>query len=231
MFARPFARASGSTREVPSPAAGPWLMRAALCLATALSIASANAQTANDPKPRKTWISMAVADGTVTIAGPPGYCIDPSASHEAHTGSFILLGSCASLAGSADSARPKTAAILTATISPSGAGEADLSGFFPTMAKFLQSDAGRAALSRSGKAKTVKILKITSVGDVMFVSVRDTARAQGQDVEPDYWRALFALNGQMVTLSAISLKTMPLDQSAKRALLEKFVAKVKTTSK
>ena len=174
---------------------------------------------------------MAVADGAVTIAGPPGYCIDPSASHEEKSGAFILLGSCASLAGAADRASPKKAAILTATISPSGAGEADLSSFFPTMAKFLQSDSGRAALSRDGKAKTVKILKIASVGEVMFVSVRDTAKAEGQDVEPDYWRALFSLNGQMVTLSAISLKTMPLDQSAKRALLEKFVAKVKTTSK
>ncbi len=231
MFARPFARTSSPTRGIPRPAAGLWLIRAALCLVTGWSVASADAQTANDQKPRKTWISMTVADGAVTVAGPPGYCIDPSASHEEKTGSFILLGSCASLAGSAASARPKTAAILTATISPSGAGKADLSGFFPTMAQFLQSDAGRAALSRSGKAKTVKILKIASVGDVMFVGVRDTARAQGQDVEPDYWRALFALNGQMVTLSAISLETMPLDQSAKRALLEKFVAKVKTTSK
>jgi len=231
MSARPFASTSGPTRGVRLPVARLWLTRAALCVATGLSIASADAQTASEQEPRKTWISMSVADGAVTIAGPQGYCIDPSASHEEKSGSFILLGSCASLAGSADRARPKTAAILTATISPSGAGEADLSSFFPTMAKFLQSDSGRAALSRNGKAKTVKILKIASVGDVMFVSVRDTAKAEGQDVEPDYWRALFSLNGQMVTLSAISLKTMPLDQSAKRALLEKFVAKVKTTSK
>ena len=231
MFTDAFAHTSSLARRIRSPVARLWLTLAALCLGAGLSFSQADAQTTNDPKPNKTWISMTVADGAVTVAGPPGYCVDPSVSHEGKTGAFVLLGSCASLAGSADSARPKTAAILTAAISPSGAGAADLSAFFPTMAQFLQSDSGRAALSRSGKAKSVKILKISSVGDVMFVGVRDTARAQGQDVEPDYWRALFSLNGQIVTLSVLSLGTMPLDQSEKRALLEKFVTKVKTTNK
>ncbi len=231
MIDHPFARKARPMRHRLSRIAGFWLMLAVLCLGTGLSTLRAGAQTANDPAPRKTWVSIKIAQGAVTIAGPPGYCIDPSASRDDEKGAFVLLGSCASLAGSADSASPRTAAILTATISPSGAGQADLSAFFPTMAKFLQSESGRAALSRSGKAKSVKILKIASVGDVMYVSVRDIARADGQEVEPDYWRALFAVNGQIVTLSVLSLGAMPLDQAAKRALLEKFVAKVKAASK
>ncbi|MCX8509058.1 MAG: hypothetical protein ORN49_09320 [Rhodobacteraceae bacterium] len=195
-----------------------------------IATGNVQAQDSATGQPRKTWASMMLAGGGVTVAGPSGYCVDPSASHEGKKGAFVLLGSCASLAGSSDRASPQTAAILTATTSPSGAGEATLSGFFPTMARFLQSDAGRKALSRSGQARTVTIQKIASVEDVMYVSVRDTARAPGQDVETDYWRALFSLNGQIVTLSVLSLKTMPLDQTAKRALLERFVARVKSAS-
>ena len=108
------------------------------------------------------------------------------------------------------------------TISSSVVSRAQALGYDPRRAR-LASLAGLA----TGEALTLRYYRDADLARW----VRDTAKAEGQDVEPDYWRALFSLNGQMVTLSAISLKTMPLDQSAKRALLEKFVGKVKTTSK
>jgi hypothetical protein len=100
------------------------------------------------------------------------------------------------------------------------------------MAKFLSSDTGRAALSRSGKAKTVRIRRVIAVGDVLYLNATDTSQGEhGEQFEPDYWRALFIVKGQIVTLSVLALDDMPLTSDAKRALLEKFVAKVKSVNR
>jgi hypothetical protein len=169
---------------------------------------------------------MAVAGGAVTVGGPSGYCVDPGASREGPGGAFVLLGSCASISGSFTALSPRRPGILTASVAP-GSGDETFAAAFPSMARFLASPAGRAALSRTGKAETVEIVTITSAGDVMYVHARDAAPAPGQEVEADYWRALMAVNGQIVTLSVLGLRDRPVPPEAKLALLESFVKKVR----
>ncbi len=176
--------------------------------------------------------SAVVAGGKLTLAAPRGFCVDKGASRAGDKGAFILFGSCASLANSATAARPKVPAILTASVLPGAATAEEFGASFPSMAKFLASDTGRAALSRSGKAKTVKIRQVIAVRDVLYLSATDTSKGdRGEHFQPDYWRALFVLKGQIVTLSVLALQDMPLDSAAKRALLEKFVARVKSVNR
>jgi len=176
--------------------------------------------------------SAVVADGKLTLAAPRGFCVDKGASRSGKKGSFILFGSCAALANSTSAARPKLPAILTASALPGSATPAEFAASFPSMAKFLSSDTGRAALSRSGKAKTVRIRRVIAVGDVLYLNATDTSQGEhGEQFEPDYWRALFIVKGQIVTLSVLALDDMPLTSDAKRALLEKFVAKVKSVNR
>ncbi|MCC7319851.1 MAG: hypothetical protein IT542_02625 [Rubellimicrobium sp.] len=176
--------------------------------------------------------SAVVADGELTLAAPRGFCVDKGASRSDGEGSFILFGSCAALANSTSAARPKLPAILTASALPGAATAAEFAASFPSMAKFLSSDTGRAALSRSGKARTVRIRQIIAMKDVLYLNATDTSKGEhGEQFEPDYWRALFIVNGQIVTLSVLALDDMPLTSDAKRALLEKFVAKVKSVNR
>jgi predicted small secreted protein len=175
--------------------------------------------------------AVVVAGGQLTIAGPRGFCIDKSASRDSAKGAFVLLGSCASLSGSTTAARPRDLAVVTVSAYPGGGAATDFAAGFPAMAKFLTSAPGRAALSRSGKAATVQILAITSRDGVMFIPAADSAPAPGQRVEADYWRALLALKGQIVTLSVLGLKAQPLPAEAKLALLQSFVTKLQAANR
>ena len=174
---------------------------------------------------------MVVAGGALVIAGPVGYCVDTTASHDGAGGAFVLLGSCASLSGSAANRKPANPAILTASVFAGSGDDAAFAASFPAMAKFLSSSAGRQALSRSGQAQSVAIAQITSADDVMYIRASDRAAATGQDVEAEYWRALMSVKGQIVTLSVLGLRDMPLNTQVKRQLLEAFVAKVRATNR
>ena len=170
---------------------------------------------------------MAVSGGAVVIGGPQGYCVDSGASRDGQDAAFVLLGSCASISGSFNALRPKKPGVLTASVASGQTDAETFAASFPSMARFLGSPAGRAALSRDGRAQSVTILQIASAGGVMYIHAQDRADAPGQDVDPDYWRALMAVNGRIVTLSVLALRDMPLTPEAKRSLLEGFVARVR----
>jgi hypothetical protein len=170
---------------------------------------------------------MAVAGSDLTIAAPRGFCVETDASKQTAQGAFVLFGSCAALAGSAQAVRPKSPAVLTAVVTPGAPDAATFLGSIDSLALFLTSEAGRKALSRSGRAETVAIRQISVSGDVLLVRLVDGAALAGQDVDPDYWRALFVLKGSYVTLSVLALQEMPLQTDRKRGLLDEFVRRVK----
>jgi hypothetical protein len=175
--------------------------------------------------------SVTVASGAVTIAGPSGYCADSSASRDGAEGAFVLLGSCASLAQSESAARPDDPAVLTASVVTGPTDGDDFTRSLPAMTRFLSSSVGRAALSRSGRADNLDILAISTADDVMYIHARDRSEAEGTDVEPEYWRALLAVKGRIVTLSVLGLRENPLPSDIKRALLERFVARVRAANR
>ncbi len=173
--------------------------------------------------------SMSVAKGSVVVTGPPGFCIDESASHNADTGAFVLLGSCASITGSLDAGKPQIRALLTAAVS-AGSNGPTVRGSMNQLSAFFRSANGRKALSRSGNAATVRVLGTSHTDGVMILHVRDTSPFPGQAVTPGYWRALFDLNGHIVTLSVVGVAQAPYPEAAGLQVLETFVATVRAAS-
>lgn len=174
--------------------------------------------------------AMTVAGGSVTVAGPQGYCIDRGASRDSASGAFVLLGSCASLTGSRAAGQPSRPAILTASAGPTSGAGSDVAAALPGLAQFFQSTAGRAALSRTGQAATVRVERVSAAGGVLYIRLSDSAGAGEQGVEAGYWRALMAAGGRIVTLSVLSPRQAPLSSADQRALLDRFVARMRASN-
>lgn len=174
------------------------------------------------PVPR----ALSLLNGGIVIAAPAGYCIDMTVLRSEVDNAFVLLVGCAGLEGKGQQARQT--AVLTATVTVPAAPAAPLAPTFPAMATFLQSEPGRAALSRVGNARTVRVVSVSAADDVLYVRAADAAaQAWGQPVEQDYWRAIFETKGKYVTLTALGLKDQPLGATEKRRLLEAFVRAVR----
>ncbi|MDE3079286.1 MAG: hypothetical protein KGI94_04580 [Paracoccaceae bacterium] len=174
--------------------------------------------------------AMTVANGAVTIVGPQGFCVDQQSSHDGPGAPFVLLGSCASMAGSPTDPKPRIQALLTATVSVGSNGPSIGDANWRQLVAYLHSTAGRKAQSRSGDARTVKIIGLARRDGVVILHARDTSPFPGQTVTPNYWRALFDLNGHIVTLSVNGVPQAPFPDSAGLALLETFVASVRAAS-
>ncbi|MCB2140883.1 MAG: hypothetical protein KDE17_18115 [Rhodobacteraceae bacterium] len=185
-------------------------------------LVSGQAAAAGDSAPSK----ITVSDGAITISGPSGYCVDTRSSRDAPEGAFVLLGSCVSLNGSGRA--PGTRALLTATILLGAPPGEDLRVEFRRMADFFVTEAGRTALSRDGDPGSVRITKIVASGDILYVLAQDNAPLAGYPVEPEYWRAIFARRGRMISLSVLGLPEAPIDTNDKRRLLDRFVSRIVT---
>lgn len=165
-----------------------------------------------------------VANSSITIAGPFGYCVDRSASQDTRRGVFVLLGSCASIANDANAGAPRIPGVLTASVS--GESSSDIEGSVAGLEAFFLSDIGRAALARNRRASSVTVLSTRQSRKLFIVHVRDTSPNRADGLAQDYWRALFDVRGRIVTLSVIAFKDKPMSDGAALATLKAFAANV-----
>lgn len=173
---------------------------------------------------------VSVAGGSVVIAGPPGYCVDRMGSHDTARGAFVLLGSCAALDGTSDAPQPDIPAVLAAAVS-AGTSGAGIAGNEKRLAAYFKSSAGRAALSRSGKASTVRILGYHGRDGAFFLHLRDTSAFRGRSDRPDSWRVLFDVNGHIVTLSVMGPPGKRFRSRDAEFVLRSFMARVRQASR
>lgn len=169
--------------------------------------------------------SLRVVRRKVTIAGPPGYCIDKDATTNSAEGAFVLLGSCAAISENARQPHPRVPAVLTASVSPAGGAAgpdeiARLEGFF-------KSAEGRAALSRSGRAETVQIHNVTRDQGALLIHVSDTSAEGLTAVVSDHWRGFLDVNGHLVTVTVTAFATRPLGAEAGLDLIRAFLARIR----
>jgi len=151
---------------------------------------------------------QAAAAEELRIVPPKGYCIDKG------------LGTAIVFVGRCEGATQQPAALLTAAVGPPGSGAALGSDGTP-LAAFFTSGAGRKALSRSGRAGSVRVLEAVGIGDAFLIHFTDTGpNVPGQ---PESWRAVLPLAGRMVTLTVTGPADAPLDRAAGRALTEAFL--------
>ncbi|MBV0913318.1 hypothetical protein [Anianabacter salinae] len=164
---------------------------------------------------------FAVSGGDVVIAGPRGFCVDPGASSATGTPAFVLLSSCVSVTGSARAARPAQNALLTASVAtapPRGPDGPDLA---EALRQFFATEAGRAAIARSGDPADVTLADASVDGDGVVLWVED--RGPGRpELASGYWRGVFALNGRLVTVSAIGYADRPLSRDDGLRLVRQF---------
>lgn len=171
---------------------------------------------------------LAVAEGVVVVAGPEGYCVDTSVSKDRRNSSFVLLASCASVTGTSDAFVPQTNALLTATVG--GAGTAGVFGEASAMQAYVGSPAGRAALSRNGKADGVVIEDSFMTGNTFIVQTRDTSGSGSEELGERSWRAFFDQGDRTVAATVISLAATPITADSGLALLDRFVSEVREKS-
>jgi hypothetical protein len=168
---------------------------------------------------------MAVARGAVIVVGPEGYCVDRRASRGGEP-AFVLLASCAAITGDPAAPRPLVAGLLTASVT-----QARVEGATPDiMRSFFVSPAGRAALARDGKPSSVRVLDSFVEGDAVMMFIEDTGAGAPPGTVPLYWRGVFALNGQLVTLSVLSFASRPMSRDAGLATLRAFISRVERHS-
>jgi hypothetical protein len=172
-----------------------WISRALFALLLSACVA-----------PTGTPKAAPVLGGALQVGVPAGYCIDRAAGREDGDTAIIVMGKC----NEASTALP---AVLTTAIGPA-ASAGVLAGGGQSLATYFTSTAGRAALSRSGRADAVTVLAAKGVGDAFVMRIRD--RDAGE-----YWRGVEPVAGRLVT---ITVDAPGADAAAGEALLTQSLA-------
>ncbi len=152
-----------------------------------------------------------VLGGSMQVGLAAGYCIDNTSSREGNDSLVLLMGRC-------NTGVTESPAVLTLSVGPVGSG-AGIGQDNAALAAFFTSDAGRAMLSRDGRAGDVNVVQAFDEAGIFTMLVRD--RAVG-----DYWRAVAAIRGRLVTLSVTGTEGAPLDNTAGRQLLARAMAEL-----
>jgi len=172
---------------------------------------------------------IAVSERAVVVGGPPGYCIDPSASQDG-VKAFVLLGSCASIARDPDAKKPEIPGIMTVVVSSDPATVQAIASRQPILPDYFLSEPGRVALSRSGRADTVRVFDVRTADDVLYIRLRDTSAGKLPGMSDDYWRALLDVNGRLVTISVIGFDERPMTPDEGFALVRAAAGRVLSES-
>ena len=167
---------------------------------------------AGAPEVSRTATTLTVADRPMVIAGPPGFCVDPRATQIGVDNAFVLLGNCAAITGRPGARQPDLRALLTATVAESDTPDA-VARAPGRLDAFFRSAAGRRALSRDGRAASVRVLESFAQGGVYFLHASDRSNGIVPGMAADYWRAYFDLDGRIVSVSALGFRDAPLSRS------------------
>jgi hypothetical protein len=151
---------------------------------------------------------VTVAGRAITIAPPPGFCIDPPSTTVNSDGAFVLMSDCVLLGGRAAAGRAPVAAALTASVSAGGLGGEgdDEAATLEDLQVFLDTPDGLALVSRSGRSDRVAIRARLLRNDVLYVLVEDRGAQPIAGIERQFWRAFLEVNGRLVALSIIGFQ-------------------------
>jgi hypothetical protein len=152
--------------------------------------------------------TLNVTGRAVTIAPPPGFCIDAESVASGADGAFVLMSDCGLLGNARSGDRPPVGAAMTASISTGGfAGEGDTAaGSLEELAEFADTREGRAVLGRSGQPERVRIVDTQLSGGVLYVLVEDRGAQPIAGIERQFWRAFLEVNGRLVALSVLGFQ-------------------------
>ena len=174
--------------------------------------------------------TIAVAGGAVVIGGPRGYCIDRAGSRPGGETAFVLLGSCASISRNANAPAPDFPGVLTASVTRDSGAAPSGAAALQQLERYLASPEGRAMLARDGQASSVDILETRLENGAIFIHLRDRSANATDGLADTYWRALFLLNGRLITLSVFGAARQPLSDETGLATARGFLARIRRES-
>lgn len=175
-------------------------------------------QAPGDPAQREVTVSRSA----VTIAGPSGFCVDPATLRDEEESAFVLLGNCAAIARSSRQPQPEVRALLTAAVQELEAVSIRDQG--SQVAEFLKTEEGRALLSRTGDATSVGILNARKSGDVLYLHAYDKSPGYVPGMASEQWRAMFDLDGAIISLTVLGFEDEPLSADTGMATVREFAS-------
>lgn len=179
-----------------------WINKAAVAVA-ALSLAGC-AGVEMTPSSR----GVAVLNGAVQVMPPVGYCANPKVSSSGADSAVVLMGRCKANSNAVP-------ALMTASIGVAGSGAA-LSEGPVALTRFFSSEQGRGMLASSGQAQDVVVTAAQTEENALMLELQDANLGS-------YWRAVMAVQGRLVMLSATSVQSVALDPQDGRVLVTNTV--------
>lgn len=169
----------------------------------------------------------AVLGNGVVIAPPEGYCVDDRATRsEDPTAALVLLASCRALTGNPDAPTPRWPGLLTASIGEQMDVAATPSG--PELQQFFRSERGRAALAWSGDPEAVTLGDSYLRDGLFLIHAREAGG--GMILGGQSWRAVFLVNGRLVTATLRELGDHPIGAADGFGIVEGFAREIRAAS-
>lgn len=168
--------------------------------------------------------SLALRGGAVIAAGPDNYCVAPSVSNPGN--GFALLAACDVISGG--KSRPSINALITTQVGD--VASASVAGSEPVFRAFLETDAGRALLSRTATASTITIAELDSRQGQVTVVFDDTSPAAFAGLQQREWRSFVDVGDRLVTLTVRGLAGDPLSDARARALMNQAVGALRVAN-
>lgn len=159
--------------------------------------------------------TVTVAGRDVTVAAPPGLCVDAASTSVSATGAFVLVSDCA-LLGLAEGDADPAGVVLTASISAAPLAEAAALDELGATAQ------GRAVLGRSGQSDRVRVLATRSRNGVLYMLIEDRGPQPIAGIEPQFWRAFLQVRGRMAVLSVLGFERAGVGPTEGLAYIQSF---------
>lgn len=168
--------------------------------------------------------TMALLDGTVSVRGPEGFCVDQQASRPV-TG-FAALAGCAVISDAV--MMPALEGLITVQFGAPGS--ATVSGAEAELAGLLRSAQGAALLSSTGDSGTIHIARVDRADGVVVVRFSDAAPAPTPGLEPLEWRAFLDVRGRLTTISLRGFDRAPIPADQGLRLLSQAIGALRAAN-
>lgn len=172
----------------------------------------------------------------VTILAPAGFCVDQRSTSVTAAGAFVLVSDCQLLAGETappnETARPPVGATLTASISPTGLGEAGpATQSLADLAGYARTPEGLALIGRGGRSQGVRLLESAERNGALYLYVEDRGPQPIAGLEPRFWRAFLEVNGKLTAVSELGFVGGGLDKQSGLNLITAFVQAIRAANR
>lgn len=167
---------------------------------------------------------LRVANKSVAVVAPDGYCVDKPSADVSKAGGFVILGDCAVI-GAGQAGGDVPSAVITASVTPEG-----LNGSLEELRQFLTTEPGKITLGRSGQMNAIRIRRSLIRDEVLLIKVEDRGPQPIPGVSPFIWRGFFLAGGRAVTTSVSGSAASDVSDDQAMRLLMQLAARTRVAN-